>query len=149
ADLATLGFPASCAFEAGATGIEASCAALPVTSGGDFADCLMCWKGAELDDTSSVCSDLDCATPLPVQRNLGDTSENDCQKGIGKGGIKHLVSIEKVLEKCGLAGNDRATCLGDPVVQAGIDKSKLKLETLIKNKCGANRDPIPDPPFCC
>ena len=167
-DLTTLGFPASCDYETTATGIEGDCAALPVTSPGEFADCLMCWKGAELreflatlyasqaselcggafDETSPACSELDCATPLPVQGDLGDSGENDCQKAIGKAGIKHLVSVEKVLEKCGLLGNDRATCLGDPLVQEGLDKSELKLETQIKNKCG-NRDPIPDPPFCC
>jgi hypothetical protein len=168
-DLATLGFPNNCAFEATATGIEGTCAALPVTTPGEFADCLICWKGAELaeflailyashanevcggalDDTSPVCSDLDCATPLPVQHNLGDTGENDCQKAVGKYGIKHLVSIEKVYEKCGLAGNNQATCLADPVVQLGIQKSQTKLETGIKNKCSNNRDPIPDPPYCC
>jgi hypothetical protein len=167
-DLGTLGFPNNCTFEATNTGIEGSCAALPVTTPAEFADCLLCWKGAELaeflgilyashateicggalDDTSPVCSDMDCSTPLPIQRNLGDTGENDCQKAIGKAGIKHLVSIEKVYEKCGLLGSDQSTCLGDPIVQEGIQKSQLKLETVIKNKCG-NRDPIPDPPFCC
>ena len=167
-DLATLGFPTSCAFETTATGIESTCAALPVTTPGEFADCLLCWKGAELasflgvlyashslelcggalDETSPRCSELDCATPLPAQHDLGDTGENDCQKAIGKSGIKHLVSIEKVLEKCGLLGNDRTTCLADLAVQEGITKSQVKLETGIKNKCG-NRDPIPDPPFCC
>jgi hypothetical protein len=167
-DLATLGFPSSCAFETTATGIESTCKALPVTTPGEFADCLLCWKGAELasflgvlyashaveicdgalDETSPTCSELDCATPLPSQHDLGDTGENDCQKAIGKAGIKHLVSIEKVLEKCGLLGSDRATCLADLAVQEGITKSQVKLETGIKNKCG-NRDPIPDPPFCC
>jgi len=167
-DLTTLGFPATCAYETTGTGIESTCAALPVTTPGELADCLMCWKGAELaeflatlyashaselcggalDETSPSCSELDCATPLPTQQNLGDTGENDCQKGIGKAGIKHLVSIEKALEKCGLLGNNRAACLADTVVQAALDKSELKLETVIKNKCG-NRDPIPDPPFCC
>lgn len=168
-DRATLGFPTSCAFETTATGIESQCGALPATTPGEFADCLMCWKGAELasylgvlyashalelcggalDETSPTCSELDCATPLPSQHDLGDTSENDCQKAIGKAGIKHLVSIEKVYEKCGLLGHDRATCLADLTVQAGIAKSEVKLETVVKNKCGNNRDPIPDPPFCC
>jgi hypothetical protein len=167
-DLTTLGFPTSCAFESTATGIENTCAGITINGPADFADCLLCWKGAELaeflatlyashalelcgdalDETSPSCSELDCATPLPVQQNLGDTGENDCQKAIGKAGIKHLVSIEKVLEKCGLLGNDRATCLADLEVQAALDKSELKLETLIENKCG-NRDPVPDPPFCC
>jgi hypothetical protein len=53
-----------------------------------------------------------------------------------------------VLERCGLAGNDRVTCLGDPANQAAIDKAKLKLETLVTNKCG-NRDPVPNTPYCC
>ncbi len=168
-DLTTLGFPTTCAFETTATGIEAECAALPVTNATEFATCLACWKEAELaefmatlyashavevcdgslDETSPACSELDCVTPLPSQHDLGDTGENDCQRGIGKAGVKHLVSIEKVLEKCGLLGNDRTTCLADLENQEKIAKSELKLETLIKNKCGANRDPIPDPPFCC
>ena len=168
-DLTTLGFPTSCDYENTATGIESDCAALPATTPGELADCLMCWKGAELteflatlyashaselcggalDETSPKCSELDCATPLPSQHDLGDTGENDCQKAIGKAGIKHLVSVEKALEKCGLLGNDRATCLADETVMAALDKSELKLETVIKNKCGGNRDPIPDPPFCC
>jgi hypothetical protein len=168
-DLTTLGFPSNCAFETASTGIESQCVALPVTNATEFATCLLCWKGAELsefiatlyashatelcggslDQSSPVCSQLDCATPLPLQHDLGDTGENDCQKAIGKFGIKHLVSIEKVLEKCGLAGSDRTTCLADPVVQAGIVKSQTKLDTGIRDKCGNNRDPIPDPPFCC
>jgi hypothetical protein len=168
ADLATLGF-STCDFEPGATGVEGTCAAMPVTTGGELAACLTCWKGAELaefiaglyashasqicggalDETSPVCSNLGCTTPLPNQLDLGDTGENDCQKAIGKAGIKHLVSIEKVLEKCGLLGHDRTTCLADSVVQLGIQKSQTKLDTLIHNKCGNNRDPIPDPPFCC
>ena len=167
-DLTTLGFPTTCAYETTGTGIESTCAALPVTTPGEFADCLMCWKGAELasylatlyashasdlcggalDETSPTCRELDCRTPLPVQQDLGDTGENDCQKAVGKAGIKHLVSIEKVYEKCGLLGHDRAFCDADLLVQAGIDKSKVKLEAGIQSKCG-NRDPIPDPPFCC
>ena len=167
-DLATLGFPGTCAFEATATGIEAQCAALPVTTPTEFATCLACWKEAELaelvatlyashavevcggslDETSPACSELDCATPLPDQRDLGDTAENDCQKAIGKAGVKHLLQVEKVLEKCGLASRTRVDCLSDLAVQASIDKSELKLETLVKNKCG-NRAPAPSTPFCC
>jgi hypothetical protein len=168
-DLTTLGFSTSCAFETTPTGIENTCAGLPASTPGEFADCLMCWKGAELasylavlyashaseicggalDETSPTCSELDCATPLPSQHDLGDSGENDCQKAIGKAGIKHLVSIEKVLEKCGLLGNSRAVCLADLTVQAGLDKSALKLDAVIRAKCGNNRDPVPDPPFCC
>ena len=169
ADLATLGFPSDCQFENTGTGIESTCKALPVTTSGEFADCLICWKGAELasflavlyashaneicggalNETSAVCSELDCASPLPVQHDLGDTGENDCQKAIGKAGIKHLVSIEKVYEKCGLAGHSRATCVADPLVQAGLDKSAFKLDAVIRGKCSSNRNPIPDPPYCC
>ena len=135
AALTGLGFRTDCQYEAASAGIEGQCFGLPVTTPGEFASCLMCWKGAELaefvatlyashatelcggslDQSSPVCSQFDCATPLPLQHDLGDTGENDCQKAIGKYGIKHLVSIEKVLEKCGLAGNDRTTCLADPV----------------------------------
>jgi hypothetical protein len=167
-DLTTLGFPSSCAFEAASTGIEAQCAALPVTSASEFAACLACWKEAELaefmatlyashavevcggslDETSPVCSDLDCTTPLPDQRNLGDTGENDCQKSIGKAGLKHLLLVEKALEKCGLRGGTRADCLADLKVQVSLDKARQKLEALIHKKCG-NRDPVPSVRFCC
>lgn len=167
-DLSTLGFPSTCAYESESSGIEGACAALPVTSPEEFADCLMCWKGAELsefvatlyashaselcggafDETSPSCSTMDCATPLPVQHDLGDSGENDCQRAIGKAGVKHLLTVEKILEKCGLAGNDRTTCLADDVNEEKLAKSEAKLDKLIRDKCG-NRDPVPDPPFCC
>jgi hypothetical protein len=146
-DRTTLGFPTDCAFETVPSGIEATCGALPVTSPAEFATCLACWKQAELfefmatlyashavevcggslDETSPVCSDLDCTTPLPDQRDLGDTGENDCQKSIGKAGVKHLLAVEKALEKCGLAGGTSASCLADLKVQASSDKSEQKL----------------------
>src|SRR5438093_1721078 len=85
-------YPADCNFEPGAQGKEAQCAALPVTNASELAECLKCWKAAELseflatlyashaidlcgtlDETSPNCSDLDCTTPLPDQRDLGDT----------------------------------------------------------------------------
>jgi hypothetical protein len=167
-DRTTLGFPSSCAFETVSSGIEATCAVLPVTSPAELATCLACWKQAELfefvatlyashavevcggslDETSTVCSELDCTTPLPDQRDLGDTSENDCQKSIGKAGVKHLLAVEKILERCGLAGGTSASCLADLDVQAAIDKSEQKLAEGIHNKCG-NRKPVPSVPFCC
>ena len=102
-----------------------------------------------LDESSPNCSDLDFATPLPIQRNLGDTAENDCQIGIGKAGVKYLLTREKTLEKCALAGNTRATCLADQVVvQPKLQKAETKKEVLIQNKCG-NRHPVANPPFCC
>jgi len=104
--------------------------------------------GGSLDETSPVCSDLDCTTPLPDQRDLGDTGENDCQVSIGKAGIKHLLTVEKILERCGLAGGTRASCLADLAVQANLDKAEQKLREGIHNKCG-NRDPVPSVPFCC
>src|SRR5262249_11736074 len=103
-DLTALGFPGNCQFEAATQGKEGQCAALPVTTPAEFSACLQCWKAAEvseslailyashaleacggsLDEGSPTCSGLDFATPLPDQRNLGDTAENDCQVGIGK-----------------------------------------------------------------
>ena len=167
-DLTALGFPGDCAFEAATQGVEGQCAALPVTTVEEFVTCLRCWKAAELaeylailyasqamevcdDDlgpTSTDCSDLDCTTPLPDQRNLGDTSEGFCQKGIGKAGIKYLVVRAKTLVTCALLGMTRAQCLADLTVQDKLAAAALKKETVIKNKCG-NRDPIPSPPFCC
>jgi hypothetical protein len=167
-DRTTLGFPNDCAFESASSGIEATCAAMPVTSSSELATCLACWKEAELfefvatlyashavelcggslDEASPVCSDLDCTTPLPDQRDLGDTGENDCQKSIGKAGVKHLLKVEKILEKCGLRGGTLASCLADLKVQLSIDKSEQKLREGVHNKCG-NRDPVQSVDFCC
>jgi hypothetical protein len=167
-DRTTLGFPTDCAFEPASSGIEGSCAGLPVTNPTELATCIACWKQAELyefiatlyashavevcdgslDETSPRCSDLDCTTPLPDQHDLGDGGEYDCQKAIGKAGVKHLLKVEKILEKCGLAGGTRASCLADLVVQENIGKSEQKLSDLIHSKCG-NRDPVPSVPFCC
>jgi hypothetical protein len=135
----------------------------------------MCWKGADLsefvatlyashaselcsgafDETSTSCSELDCATPLPNQRNLGDSGENDCQRAIGKAGIKHLVAIEKALERCGLLGNDRATCLADLAVQDRLEKAEVKLEpssetsAAIAIRCPTRRSAaVPVPATC-
>lgn len=168
ADLTTLGYPSDCALETSEAGVEAGCAALPVTTSTEFAACLACWKTAEvaefiatlyashavelcngdLSGTSPVCSDLDNTAPLPDQRNLGGGSEGDCQAGIGKAGVGYIMTRLKTLEKCGLAGLTRAACLGDLAVQTKLAKAELKRQVLVQKKCG-NRDPVPSPPFCC
>ncbi len=167
-DAAALGFRSDCAYESAVSGVEGACAALPVTTPAEFAQCLRCWKQAEvaeftgllyasrvqevcgggLGESSPVCSNLDCTTPLPDQRKLGDTAEAVCQKAIGKGGIKYFTSKLKVLEKCALNGLTQAGCLADLKAQAAIAKAELKKQTLIQKYC-ANRDPFPNPPFCC
>jgi hypothetical protein len=167
-DLATLGYSSSCDFDAAATGIEATCAALPASTPAELAACLACWKSAELsefaatlyashagevcqgafDATSAACSALDCTTPLPEQRNLGDGGDGLCQKGIGRSGFKHVVKIEKVLEKCGLKGGTRASCLADEKNQTILAALDDKLLTRIKKRCG-NRIPAAETPFCC
>jgi hypothetical protein len=166
-DLATLGYTGSCNFKPGAQGAEASCAALPATTPAELAECLKCWKAAELSRyaaivyashanelcdndlhaTSPSCSPLACATPLPDQRNLNG-GDVDCQRGIAKAGNKYLVSREKVLEKCGLAGGTRASCLADAKVQVALQKAEAKKASGIQKKCG-NRSPVANPPFCC
>ncbi len=168
ADLAALGYPADCQYEAAVSGKEGQCAALPVTTPAEFAECLKCWKGAELseyvailypshalevcggslDDTSPACSDLDCTTPLPDQHDLGDTGEETCQRGIGRAGFRYLVKREKILEKCALDGLTKAACLADLEVQLKLTKAAQRKENAIKARCG-NRDPVPSPPFCC
>ena len=168
ADLTALGFPGNCQFEAATQGKEGQCAALPVTTPAEFSACLQCWKAAEvseslailyashalevcggsLGESSPACSDLDFSTPLPDQRSLGDTAENDCQIGIGKAGVKYLLTREKTLEKCALAGGTQATCLGDLTIQEKLQKAETKKEVLVQNKCG-NRHPVASPPFCC
>jgi len=141
ADAATLGF-VDCAY--GAPGedsaVEASCRALPVTSSAELAACISCWKeadfyeflavlyashaaelcGGPLDASSTICSAGGCAGyfgATPDQRDLGDGGENDCQKAIGKAGIKYLLAREKLLEKCALEGGTRFPCLGDAELQ--------------------------------
>jgi hypothetical protein len=170
ADVAALGFPSDCAFEPAVTGIEGQCAALPVSTPTEFAQCLACWKGAELaeflgivyashavelcgtmDANSATCSDLPCTTPLPDQRDLGDTGENDCQRFIAKAATKYLLQREKILENCALKGGTRTTCTDgsfDPKVPLALATAETKKDALITNKCG-NRDPVASPPFCC
>ncbi len=170
-----LGYRTDCAYETGdVAGREAECAALPVTNTNEFAECMKCWKGAELSEylailyashaeevcggdlgeTSPVCSDLDCAAPLPEQRNLGDNSENDCQRGIGQAGIKYLLKREKIIEKCLLKGCDRAhclagTCAADIAVPLQLQRAEEQKQAIINNACGGNRSPSPSAPFCC
>jgi hypothetical protein len=173
ADIAALGFPGNCAFEAATGGVEAQCAALPVTTVAQFTECLKCWKGAELKEfeailyashalelcggdlgeTSPRCSDLDCTTPLPVQRNLGSTGENDCQRAIGRSGMKYLLDRERILEMCARRGGTRASCLdnGNELglrALASLARAEQQKINGIKKMCG-NRAPVPDPPFCC
>src|SRR5581483_8333246 len=168
ADIQALGYRSDCAYEAATTGIEGQCAALPVSDVATFTECLKCWKSAELsefiailfasnaveecggalDETSPQCSDLDCTTPLPVQRNLGDTGENDCQKGIARAGVRYLLQRERVLEACALKGGTSASCLADLTVQSRLQRAETAKETAIQRACG-QRAPDPDPPFCC
>jgi hypothetical protein len=171
ADLAALNYRTDCVYESGTSGKEASCEAMTVLVGPDIdptqlAQCLACWKEAELSEyiailfashttelcgvptgTSATCSDLECANPLPDQRNLTD-GEGDCQLGIGKAGFKYLLKREKTLEKCALAGLTQAACLADLEIQAKLAKIEQAKEAKIKSKCG-NRDPALTTPFCC
>lgn len=171
ADLAALNYRTDCAYESGTAGKEGTCEAMNVLVGPDIdptllANCLACWKEAEFAEyiailyashttelcgvptgTSATCSDLECANPLPDQRDLTG-GEGDCQHGIGKAGTKYLLKREKTLEKCALAGGTQATCLADPEVQAKLAKIESSKEKKIHRKCG-NRDPALSPPFCC
>lgn len=167
ADLVSLGYT-TCAFEPAPAGRAAECAALPASTVAEMAACVSCWKEAALSDyvatlyashavevcggdvggTSTVCTGLDCSTPLPDQRDLGDSGENDCQRGIGKAGVKYLLATVKVLGTCGLRGGTEATCTADPDVQLRLAKNADKLNALVRSKCG-NRSPTPSVPFCC
>jgi len=150
------------------TGVAGTCYNLSNTTPSEFADCMMCWKGADfaqyeatlyashaqelcgtaLDDTSTTCTDLGCTSPLPVQHDLGGTGENDCQRKIAKEGFNYLIKTEHILEKCMLKGNTRGACLADPTVQLQLAAAETKKQNNIHSKCG-NRDPIANPPFCC
>jgi hypothetical protein len=172
ADATSLGF-VGCAYgdqtEDGAA--EAACRVLPVTSTAELAACISCWKkadfyeflsvlyashavelcGGAVGQSSTVCSEGGCAGlygTTPDQRDLGGGGEYDCQRAIGKAGIKYLLAREKLLEKCALAGGTQPTCLGDAELQLKLAKAVTKRDTVIQDKCG-NRDPIPSPPFCC
>ena len=175
-DIMALGYRSDCVYEAATTGIEATCAGLPgsppgpnpITTVAEFVECMKCWKGAEasefiallfashaveecagaLDETSTRCSDLDCTTPLPDQRNLGDTGENDCQRAIGRKGIRYLVNRQKLFERCVLAGGTQASCLADIKLQVKLARLETSKQTGIQRKCG-NRSPAPSVPFCC
>jgi len=150
---------------------ESQCRQIPADqTAGAVAACINCWTEADLDEflaivyashavqvcdtlglSSQICSMGGCASQLgttPDQRNLGDTGENDCQRGIANAGIKYLLSREKALEKCALSGGTRASCLANPAIAGIISKADTKKTTVIHDKCG-NRDPQPNLPFCC
>src|SRR5262249_14627492 len=146
-----------------------TCFNLPVTTATEFAECMKCWKGAEfgryvatlyashaqevcgaaLDSTSTTCSAIGCTSPLPDQVNLGNTGENDCQKMIGKASLGYLLKREHFLEQCMLKGGTRGSCLADPKLSLKLAAAETQKQTLITKKCGNNRDPVANPPFCC
>jgi hypothetical protein len=167
-DLTTLEFHAAdCAYGTPDSAAETACAALPVSNGSEFAECLACLKTAELaeytsilfashavencggalDSTSTVCSNIDCTgTSLPDQRTLGDTSENDCQRSLAKGGIKYLLKREKLMEKCALKDFTRAECL--TLFADKFATFVQRSQASVQKGCGV-RDPAPQAPFCC
>jgi hypothetical protein len=172
ADATALGFFPACNF--GLTDDDSpadqACRTLPVTTPAELAACISCWKqssfyaflgvlyashveelcGVQPMSTSSVCTAGGCVvgSPYPEQRDLGDTGENDCQRAIGKAGIKYMLAREKIVEKCALTGAARATCIADPDVVALTGKAVAKKDAVIHDKCG-NRDPVLAVPFCC
>lgn len=167
ADVATLGYRSDCQYGAATPGVGGTCAALPVTTSTEFAECLACWKGAEfaryaatlyashavevcgpLDDTSATCANLGETTPLPNQRALGDNAENDCQRFIAKAGVNYLLKRERIFENCILKGGTRASCAADPKILLQLAKAETQKETLILKACN-NYVPVADPPFCC
>jgi hypothetical protein len=169
-DLATLGFPTDCMYETGNVGAEAVCEGMDVLTLGNIdptklAACLICWKEAELREfigilfashvaeacgsvSSTLCSEIDCTSPLPDQRDLTGGGERKCQLGIAKGGFKYILKREKALENCALDGGTQASCLADPDVQLKLQKAEASKVNKIKNTCG-NREPLASPPFCC
>ena len=67
-----------------------------------------------LDNTSTTCSAIGCTTPLPDQRDLGGTGENDCQKDARKAALNYLLKREHFIEQCMLKGGTRGSCLARP-----------------------------------
>jgi hypothetical protein len=167
-NLSTLGYRTDCQYGAVTPGVGGTCAALPVTSATEFATCMMCWKGAEfsrfvstlyashatevcdgaLDNTSATCSAVGCTSPLPTQRDLGDSAENDCQRGMAKAALNYMLKREKILDKCMLLGQSYGACLVDPKSQLQLAKAETQKVTLIQKFCN-NYAPVADPPFCC
>ena len=167
-NLTNVGYRSDCQYGPSTAGIGGTCFNLPVTTPQEFAECMKCWKQAEfgryvatlyashsqeicgnaLDDTSTTCSAVGCTTPLPEQRDLGDTAENDCQKMLSKASLNYLLKRQRLLERCMLKGGTRGSCLADPKMQVKLDRADTQKETLIKKKCG-NREPVASPPFCC
>jgi hypothetical protein len=170
---AGLGYRTDCMYGPATSGIEGDCASMPVSTQAEFSECMKCWKGADLahftallyashavefcggslDSSSPVCSQLECTAPLPEQRDLGDTGENDCQFRIAKAGTKYLLKRQSLLEKCLLKGCDRATCLAgtcvaDPDVPLKLAQAETRKQDSIKDKCG-NRTPSITSTFCC
>lgn len=164
--LTALGFRTDCAYGPVDAGIEATCAALPVTTSLEFADCLLCWEQAELarlealfyashaadvcggtaDATSPVCANLGCVAPLPDQRALDGSAEATCQRQIGSGGAKYLLKRDAFLSKCGLKGLTRAECL---VAYGAKMQTLASGARIVMQKGCAGRAPDPSPPFCC
>src|SRR5688572_29085288 len=150
-----LGYRSDCQYGAATPGVGGTCAALPVTTPNEFAACMECWKGAEfsrfvatlyashsqevcgaaLDNTSPTCSAVGCTSPVPEQRNLGDSAENDCQRMLSKATINYLLKREKALDRCLLTGASYDTCLNDDKVELLIQKAEIQKETLILKKC--------------
>ena len=173
AQLNALGYRTDCAYGPATPGADGDCAALPVSTVDEFTECMKCWKEADfrryiailyashaveecgpLDDTSTTCSDLGCTTPLPEQRDLGDNGEGDCQKGLGKAGVRYMLKREKILEKCMLKGCDHGTCLAggcaaDIGVPVKLAKAESQKQAIVQNKCGGNRVPSTASTFCC
>ena len=168
-NLTANGYRSDCQYGTATAGIAGTCFNLPVTTATEFAECMKCWKGAEfgryvatlyashaqevcgtaLDDTSDSCSAIGCTSPLPNQGNLGKSGENDCQKMLAKAALNYLLKREHILEQCMLKGNTRGACLADAKIQLKLAAAETQKETLIKKKCGNNRDPLANPPFCC
>jgi hypothetical protein len=168
ANLMAVGYRSDCHYGAATAGISGTCFGLPVTSGSEFADCMQCWKGAELarfegtlyashaqevcgaalDDSSATCSAVGCTTPLPDQRDLGSSSENDCQQMISEATMGYLLKREHTLEKCLLKQGALGPCLADAKVQLQLAKAETQKDTSIHGKCG-NRVPVANSPFCC
>ncbi len=166
-DFAALGFPSDCALATSSGDATAACASLPVSTVDEAIECVRCWKTAgfaayaatlyashanvlcgTVDATSDACTPLGCTTPLPDQRTLTDGNEIDCQRGIGKGGVKYLVLRAKALIGCALGGGTQSSCLADATVQEKLATAETKKTATIKGKCG-NQDPEPSPSFCC
>jgi len=146
---AGVGFAQSCQLEpAPLEPAEQSCAALAVTSTDQLADCLVCWKEAELDEWLRVVhpclsaqvpagSALACGTPPGGCPDPADTATVTCLRTIASAGTRWLGTKQKRLGAClnAVRAGTRTPPCPDPPTAAKLATAAQKAQRAIASKC--------------